>query len=205
MQYRLLAELGGLRPIRRLSGREEALGVGGRSNASQFPRQFLLASSRGLVVGAIGAVGVCGGNGGRVGGRRGDAALVVVAQGRRPLVGKVGVGVGGGRGVFEGVALASDGVGAVAGDVGDEARLAEAGLFVLGGWGAVAFVRVLAGVAVAVDAEEVLDALRDLAVLGGGDGLVGGQRRAGEGALLRHGGVAGGGGAEELRHGGVVL
>ena len=59
----------------------------------------------------------------------------------------------------------------------------------------------LASVAGAVDAEEVLDALRDLAVLAV-DGLVGGQRDAREGALLGHGGVARGGGAEELRHGG---
>lgn len=66
--------------------------------------------------------------------------------------------------------------------------MARARLLALGGVGAIALVRVFTRVGIAVDAEEVLDALRDLAVLGV-DGLVGRQRVAGEGALLRHGGV----------------
>lgn len=115
-------------------------------------------------------------------------------------MGKVRVGVGRRRyGVVEGIALAGDGLRAVARDVGHESRLAEAGLFVLGCCGAAALVGNLAVVIVAVYPEEVLDALRNVAV-GAIELLVGGQGGAREGALLGHVGVGGCGGAEELRH-----
>lgn len=78
--------------------------------------------------------------------------------------------------------------------------MARAGLLAFRGVSAIGLVRVFTRVGAAVDAEEVLDALRDLAVLAV-DRLVGGQRVAGEGALLRHGGVGRRvRGAEELRH-----
>lgn len=78
--------------------------------------------------------------------------------------------------------------------------MARARLLALGGVSAIGFVRVFTRVDAAVDAEEVLDALRDLSILAV-DGLVGGQRVAREGALLRHGGVGRRvRGAEELRH-----
>ena len=114
-------------------------------------------------------------------------------------MGKVRVCVRGRRhAVIQGVAFAGDGLGAIARDVGNEPGLTEAGLFVL-----VALVGDVAGFIAAVDAEKVLDALRDLAVLWI-DRLVGGQRLAREGAFLRlfsHGGVTCCGRVEELRHG----
>jgi hypothetical protein len=82
--------------------------------------------------------------------------------------------------------------------VGNESRLAESGLLVLGGR-LVVLIRELSGVVAAVDAEEVLDSLRDLAVLAI-DRLVGGQRLAREGTFLRHVGVARCGRVQELRH-----
>lgn len=83
--------------------------------------------------------------------------------------------------------------------------MARACLLALRGVGAVGLIRVFTRVGAAVDAEEVFDALRDLAVLAV-DGLVGGQRVAGEGALLRHGGVGRRvRGAEELRHSGCEV
>ena len=74
-----------------------------------------------MVVGAVCTVGCRGGYGRRVGRRRGHAALVVMAQCWGPLVGEVWVGMGGGRGIVEWVAFAGDGVGAIAGDVWQEA------------------------------------------------------------------------------------
>lgn len=123
-----------------------------------------------------------------------------MAEDRRALVGKVRVGIGGGRdGVFERVAFAGDGVRAIAGDVRKESGLAERRLLVLWGGGAAVLVRVLACVTRAGNAKEIFDALRDLAVLSI-DRLVGRHGQAGEGALLCHGGMGRVGRAEELRH-----
>jgi hypothetical protein len=88
-----------------------------------------------------------------------------MAQRRGALVRKVGIGVSGGRdGVVEAIALASDGLRAIAGDVRHEPRLAEAGLFVLGHRDVAALVGQLARIMAAVYAEEVLDPLRNVAV-----------------------------------------
>lgn len=131
----------------------------------------------------------------------------MVAEGRRALVLEVGVRVGGGRhALVEWVAFAGDGGAAVAVYVRQEARLAEGRLALAAVLGRAAIAAVLAAVeavlaAARVDAEEVLDLLRDLAV-GAIDLLVGGDGHAGEGALRvlgRGGRVAGR--AEELRHG----
>lgn len=85
-----------------------------------------------------------------------------MAQGRWSLVGEVWVGVRGRRhAVIQGVAFAGDSLRAIARDVGNEPRLAEARLFVLG----ICLVGELAGVVAAVDAEKVLDPLGDLAIL----------------------------------------
>lgn len=128
-----------------------------------------------------------------------------MAQGRGALVDKVRVGMGGGRdAIVERIALARNGLRAVARDVGDEARLAEGRLgVILGRARAGAFVRglpVLVAAAAAIDAEESLDLLRDLAVAAV-DLLVGGELQAGKGPLLRHGGVGVGGRVKEMGHG----
>lgn len=162
---------------------KETLGIWRASHPPQLPSQLLLGGGGGLLCrAAVGAVDL---ELGRIGRRWGHGALVVVAEGGRALVGKVGVRVRGrAQGLVERVALAGGGGAAEAADGGEELGLAEGGLvIVLGveeqavavlGGGCGALFAVEAG-----DAEEVLQLLGEMAVAIGGFG--GGHRRGGVG------------------------
>jgi len=163
MQHGLLAELGSLRAVVSISFCEESLGIGCRGDSSQLPGELFLPCSGGI---SDCTIGFCSRYCWSVWGRWRHATFVVMAQRWGTLVGKVGIGVGRGRdGVVERVAFAGDRLRAIAGDVRHKPRLAEARLFILGGRGGViGLVGDVAGVVAAVDSEEVLDALRDVAV-----------------------------------------
>lgn len=167
----LLAQLRCGRPLGvSFAVEEEALGVGSAGYPSQFPRQLLLASDRGLVIGARHAVDL---ERRGIGGARGHGAFIVMPQGGRPLMGKVGVGMGcRAERLVQHIALAGYRGRSIPPRAGEELGLTKRRALPFG----LALVFLLAIAGAAGHAEEILELLREVAVA---IGVLAGRHREG--------------------------